>query len=351
MKMCTLLTVQQQIFISHGCYNLGLEDLSSTWSSKVLGNIDELRLSDQSSVAQMKQKAKAILRILSVTKKKPCSEDRLSLYESGLLALEEGCSERPRLFVHFALVAALQKGLLTSAAEILKRTTEIYVLPNPPGYYDEFLHANDLNIIIQVKEGNMNGAIQEMHRRVDAVSNWIGNTSLELANGLYRLACFYSLTGHNEQCVKYLKESLHIGTDLDEYDSLSCDCIKLLAVTFDDSDKADEAICKYEQALDMEEDIIMKVKLINALAHRLIKVGGHSQLAVSHLQMAMDILQNHENSENIILCDTMILCGNQKASENSFAEAIGWYESALSSNPHKSTVNPTNLRALFNKGN
>ena len=38
------------------------------------------------------------------------------------------------------------------------------------------------------------------------------------------------------------------------------------------------------------------------------------------------------------------------SAEKSFSEALDWYESALSSNPDKSPIHPSNLRAWYNKG-
>jgi hypothetical protein len=190
LKRCTVLMVQQQVCISHACSSLGFQTLSSTWLLKAFDNVEELECSE------VKELAKAILRIIPVIKKDvrfdrdtPGSLDRLSLYEGGSLVLAKGGQERPRLLVHFALTA-LQKGLQKSAMTMLQETTEMYDSPTRPSYYEELLHAIDARIIIQVEQDDLTGAVREMHRRVDVVAKWIGNTSFELATDLYRLGCF-----------------------------------------------------------------------------------------------------------------------------------------------------------------
>ena len=335
MKRCTLLLVQQHVCISHACLNLELWSLSHAWLSKAFNIIDE---------RHMKEKANSNLVILSTIK---TLLDRMSLFEGGLLAFDDDYSERPRLLIHYAF-AALQKGSLTSAMEKLKKIREIYDSPTPPGYYDELLHALNAQVIIHVERGDMGGAVQGMHRRLNIVTKWIGNTSFELAHDCLRLGCFYSILCHHEQCAKYCSESLHIGLSYDSYDRLNC--TKLLAITYDAMNDNDKAIHQYKRALSMEEDTTMKVKLINALSHLLTKVGGHSQLAIGYLETAINILQKGAKSESTDLCDTKILMGNVMASEKHFSEAIDWYESALDSNPDKNAIHPTNLKALFNIG-
>lgn len=49
-------------------------------------------------------------------------------------------------------------------------------------------------------------------------------------------------------------------------------------------------------------------------------------------------------------CETLILYGNILAAQNSLSEAVFYYDSALSSNPNKDPLEPTNLRAWYNKG-
>jgi tetratricopeptide (TPR) repeat protein len=103
----------------------------------------------------------------------------------------------------------------------------------------------------------------------------------------------------------------------------------------------------------MEEDFPTKAMLMNALSHLHLKVGGRRQLAIDHLNKSLNIQQDDANDESTdanLLIETMILYGNAMASENSFSQAIDWYDSALSSNPNKSALHPSNLRAWYNKG-
>ena len=350
LKRCTLLMVQQKVCISHACSSLGLRNLSKKWLSTALDEIDETRFSDA------KNEAKAILNIISLVKRDIESEmerplDRMSLYEGGsLISFTIGCKEEPRLFVHYAF-EALHKGLPKGAMVMLQKTAEVYELSSPPEYHDELLHAIDAKIIIHVKDNEIERAVQEMHRRMDVVSRWLGNSSLELATDMQRLACFYSSLGQHEQCIKHLEESLHIGSGYENYDALNPH--KLLAVTFDNTNDVAKAMHHYEFSLSMEEDIIIKANLLNALSFLLIKVGGQSQLAAGHLDESINIQQNDPHSESKVsnlLLDTMILYGNAMVSQKYFSQALDWYESALSSNPEKSAIHPSNLRAWYNKG-
>jgi len=153
-----------------------------------------------------------------------------------------------------------------------------------------------------------------------------------------------------------LEEALHIGN----CDML--DCIKLLATSYDAMHETDCAIHQYESALLItEDDFNSKAGLTNALSHLHIKVGGqqhgrvdHLEKAINHLEQLLHIQQdssNIEGKENAnALLETMILLGNAMSAKKSFLQAIDWYESALSSNPDKSAIHPTNLRAWYNKG-
>ena len=334
LQRCTLLMVQQQVYISHACSSLGYKRLSSMWFSKALDNIDDLELKD------VKEKAKVILRVMSLIKRengsdgrKTCSLDRMSLYEGGFTVLTGGYNGNPRLVVHFAL-ATLQKGLPKSV--MFLNMPKVYDTPSPSYYYKEFLHAINAQVIFQVAKGAIHGAIQEMHRRLDVVSKWIGNNSFELATDHHRLGCFYSIIGHHEKSVKHLEESLKIGASYADYDAL--DSITLLATTYDAIHETDDAIQHYERALSMANDITSKVRLMNALSRLLIKIGGQSQRALDYLVTAIRILQDDENTErsrddNILLGtpvgrETMILFGDAMGS---FSEAIDWCESVLSS--------------------
>ena len=349
-KRCTLLMVQQQVCISQACSRLSLWNLSDRWLSDALDNTDKLGLS------KMKEKVKANLHIISIKKDnklQDCSSDRVSLYQGGLSIFSRGHKEDPRLFIHLAL-ALLEKELQSSAMTALQKIKKMYEIPTTPTNYDELLHASNAQIIIRVKEGDMDGALQGMHRRLNAVSNWIGDTSFEMAHDLYRLACFYSILGHHIQCAKHLVKSLDIGRGYELYDTLAI--MKLLAVTYDNMyDKGKvtkgKVISQYECALRMEGGTISQARLINALSHLLIRIGGQSQLAIEYLEKSTSILQNDTNMSTIaVLLDAKILYGNALVSEESYSRAIEWYESALNLNPDKSAIHPTNLRALFNKG-
>jgi tetratricopeptide (TPR) repeat protein len=351
-ERCTVLMAQQQVCISHACSSLGLQSLSGQWLSEASDSIGE------TEVLEVKDEARAVSHILSlikrdaeVIKERPCLVDRLSLYEGGMLVLTDRCNDKQRLFIHIAF-AALQKGLSASAMETFHRTVETYDSPTPPGYCDELLHAIDAQIIIRVEEGGMNEAVQEMQRRLDVVSKWTGNTSFELANDLHRLGCFHSILGNHAQCAKHLEESLDVGAGHDDYDTLGS--FKLLATTYDATNDTLNAIRLYQCALSMEEDSTAKARLMNAISHLHLKVGGRSQLAIDYLNKSIAVQKDEANKEsgdaNLLLFDTMILYGNAMAAENSFSQAIDWYESALSSNPDKSAIHPSNLRAWYNKG-
>jgi hypothetical protein len=181
---------QQQVFISHACSRLGFRRLSSQWLLKAFDDIDELGLSN------FQEDAKMALHIISATEgvrrhqketHSPFLVDVFSLYkEETLEVFFEGYRDKPRLFVHLAL-AALQNGFVCNAKLLLKRTEEICDSAAPPAYYDELLHAINMKIIIQVKEGNTHKAVDNMHRRCDIVSKWVGSTSVELAQDLHRL--------------------------------------------------------------------------------------------------------------------------------------------------------------------
>ena len=224
---------------------------------KAVDGIDELGLGDA------KNTVKEIMRILLVMKRDHGLEspDRLSLYEGGSLVVNDGF----RGDVHFAL-AALEKGLQRSATAIFENgaKTGIYDSPTPPEYYDELLYAIDAQIIIQVEKDDMNCAVQEMHRRLNIVSKWLGNTSLELAITKHRLGCFYSVLGQHEQCAQAIEESLHVGTGYDEYDTLAS--FKLLATAYDSMHDLDRAIRHYQCAVSMEKTSITKARLMNALS-------------------------------------------------------------------------------------
>jgi len=197
----------------------------------------------------------------------------------------------------------------------------------------------------------MDRAVREMTRRLDVVSNWMGDSSFALAKDLHRLACFYSVLGQHQKCVNRSEESLRMGPDYDGYDMLESS--KLLATTHDDMNNIDAATTEYELALGMEKDFTKKAILMNALSHLHLKVGGQIHIAVDYLEKSLQIQEDNaitEGENSKLMCETMILYGNAMASKDSFTQAIYWYESALNSNPDKSPIQPSNLRALYNKG-
>ena len=331
---------QQQMFISHACSRLGLWSLSSQWLRNALDNMNESGLSDSKEAAQV------VLCIISAIKGNrshqksrhgPCSVDVFSLYQDGgLAAFFLGFSDKPRLFVHLTL-AALQQGLRISAMAMFQKTTDIFNSPTPPAYYEQLSQAINAQIIIHVDEGDMNEAVNEMHRRLNVVSKWKGSTSGELAHELHRFGCLHSALGHHKQCNKYLEEALHIGN----CDRL--DCIKLLATSYDAMHETDSAIHQYERALLItEDDFDSKARLTNALSHLHIKVGGqrpggvdHLEKTINYLEKSLQIQQNEADAEgkenSNTLLETMILLGNAMSATKYFSEAVDCYELALSS--------------------
>jgi len=348
MKRCTLLMIQEQVCISHACFCLGLRTLSHKWLAKALENVNDLGLLD------IKEEVKATLHIVAGIKgdtglvgSSPPA-DMMSLYQIGVRTFSDGCDKKAQLLVHYAL-EALRKGLPKSAMEMLKGTVQMCESPTPPYYCEKLMHAVDAQIIIQVQDNDMNGAARAMHRRLDMVSEWVGETSCELAKNLHRLACFYSLLGHHERCAHFSEASLDIGKIYENYDALPC--IKLLAVTYDNMGNQ-EAINQYERALSMEEDFPTMVMLMNTLSRLHMKHGGQRQ-ALDYIDKSIDMQENdtcNESTDYDLLCATMIEKANYLSSNNNFSDAMYWYESALSSNPVKSAIHPTNLRALYNKG-
>ena len=319
---------------------------------KALDNFEELGL--RHSVEEGNQ----VLSIISATdgaeshrKGGHSVVDVFLLYQEGRLGvLFESYNDKPRLFAHLA-VSSFEKGFSVSATAMFQKTHEIYDSPTSPAYHDELLHAIDAVMIIQIGNDDTKGAIFTMHQRLDIISKWAGNDSFELANESHRLACLHSSLGHHEQCIKYLEESLHIGSLHDEFDTL--DCVKLLATTYDAMQKTECAISQYEYALSLEKDVNNRAKLLNALSHCHL-ITDHLEKAVSYLDESLQIQRDGNNTvgkDNAnIFSDTMILYGNAMSSKNSVSKAIDCYDSALSSNPDKSAIHPTNFRALYNKG-
>ena len=361
--------------ISRAAFGLGLRGLARKWLAKAVDTVAGLGLSD------VEERAGALLRVVAGldtharprggkaaasssdvlsrikrnVKRKTAvvSVEAYSLYGGSLPAFADGCDEKPRLLVHFAL-EALKKNLKKIALATFKgkEIAKICASPTPPSHHNELLHGINAKIIIQVQEDNMAGAVQTMRHRIDMVSKWTGNASFELANDKLRLACFHSLLGQHKECAAMCQESLDIGAGYDYYDSLGC--LKMLATSLDATDNQndmDNAIHIYECALSMEKDITTKVRLMNALSHLYLKVGGKSQLAVEYLDKSINILEGDAQNADThsLLLSTIIMYGNAMVSINSFSEAMCWYDLALSENPNQSALHPINYKAWYNK--
>ena len=111
----------------------------------------------------------------------------------------------------------------------------------------------------------------------------------------------------------------------------------------------------------MEEDFDSKARLVNAVAYLHLYLhtnagdnqGDHLEKAAKHLEELLWIQQeggNTQRKENPILHESMILYAITLGLKGSLSKAIHWYHLALDSNPDKSAIHPTNLRALYNKG-
>mmetsp|Transcript_37293 Transcript_37293/g.79513 ORF Transcript_37293/g.79513 Transcript_37293/m.79513 type:complete len:529 (-) Transcript_37293:250-1836(-) len=243
-------------------------------------------------------------------------------------------------------MATLEKGFQQDAIEIFRKATALKSTQDPQ-YHDDVLHAMNAQIIIEFKEGNTDEAVQGMIHRIVYVGKWLGSSSAALAKDLHRLGCLYSAIGDHKKCMKSLGESLHTGSDYDDYDALESS--KLLAKTHDILDDTDHAISEYKFALGLEKDPTNKARLMNALANQ---HGGHED-AVENLEESLKIqnlIENREVKDVNLVFETMILYGNVMTLKNDFARAIHWYESALNSNPDKNPLHPSNLRAWYNKG-
>lgn len=344
MKQCASMTAQQQLGISQASLRLGYTSLSRKWLLKAMASMDDLYVPKCKSEAKI---ASYILSVMAGGAVPPEEEKRpshYSLYEGALLSFSDRYHRNPRLYLQFGM-AVLRKAMLLDALQIFKQGLPLCNLPDPPHYSDEVLHALDAQIIVEMKQGNMAEATQAMGTRLDIVTKWSGNSNLEVANGMRRLACFHSLRGHHEESAKLVAESIHVGYDYDDYNVL--DSFKLVATALDAKNDTDRSKLEYEGALSNEEDPIKKAKILNALANLHLKAGGQSDDAVDCLEKSLEI-QGDDDAE--LKFDTMILYGNAKASQSDVAQAIYWYESALNSNPDKSTAHPSNLRALYNKG-
>ena len=364
MKACALLQAKQEVCISHACLCLRHRALSKKWLLKALGSANDLGI----SINKEAEVALFILSILSgkddlrhsnnssaLEKKKASSMDIFHLYERGLSLFSDGYYEKPRLLVHFAL-AALAKGLYRDAISIsTPAIVKIQSSSSTPGYFVEVLHAIDAHIIINVRDENMDGAVEAMNHRLVVVSKWLGSGSIEFAKELHRLSCLHSVIGNNDECLQHLEKAILNLHPSNGKDAL-LDSVKLLATSYEALGDIDNAISQYESVLKMENNFIEKAKLMNAIAHLHIQTGGQCHLAIENLEKSLRIQQDsgshgEEGEESALLhAETMILYGNAMASQGLFSQAIYRYESALNANPDKSPIQSSNLRAWYNKG-
>ncbi|KAL7554214.1 hypothetical protein ACHAWF_017626 [Thalassiosira exigua] len=344
MQKCLLFMAQQELCISRACLNLGLRSLSTRWLIKATSSMKDLRINRVEAEAKVAIYLQSILNPLREKEGNVRPMNLFPLYERGLSSIPSEYEEWPRLMVQFGM-AMLQKGLHIDAQTMLNKATSSFCSSDPPPhYFHDILHALDMLILIDVREGNMIRAVEMMDSRMEFVSHWVGRHSVELANDLHRAACIQSVLSNHEQCAKHLEDSLNVGSCYDDYDQKST--MKLLAVTHDALGDVNSATNEYECVLAMEKDAINQARLMNAMAN--LHIGD--VLAVSFLKKSLAI-QEDEGIEDVdLLIDTMILYGNAMASKNSFSEANYWYESALNSNPDKSPIHPGNLRASYNKG-
>ena len=139
-------------------------------------------------LSQSKEQAEAALQIISTDSL--CSVDLFSLYEDGgMTGLFANCSDKPRLFVHLALAALKKNNIITAMGMLEKIPEEVYDSPTAPAHHDEFLQSTNARIILQVEEGDLGGALYELQRRSELISEWIGSKSVELARNLYVYLC------------------------------------------------------------------------------------------------------------------------------------------------------------------
>ena len=372
MKRCKLLAAHQQIQISQALCCLGHNiSLSEQWLREAIGALKEIEMPDEVSEA-----SEVALYILYLLKKGSADQQKnvlmngsknandgdanpLSLYEGGVAMLTKGTGgydEKLRLTAHTGM-AFLQKGLHIDAFFTLDEVIDgIRDLTNPPSYHQELQDAIDALVIINIKQDELDKALDLLKFRLELASRWEGDRSIKRAKELHRLGCFYSFRGDNAECIKQLDESISILlSDNDNPNAkmeMILDSAKLLATSHDALEQDADAVHQYEFAIDKETDFIKKAKLMNAISHLYCRSGKINH-AFEYLDksLALQKLEANNNDENTsILTDTMILYGNAMVSKKSYSEACFWYDSALNANTDKSPLHPNNLRAWYNKG-
>ena len=365
MKRCSLLKAHQRIQIFHVLCYLGHISLSEQWLREAIDALKEIGMPDVISEA-----AEVAMYIMYIIMKGSRDQENnalvngssgivanpLDFYESGASFLE-GNDEKLRFTAHKGM-ALLQKGLQIDAYSTLNKATNYIRNPTgPPILHQELLDAIDALVIINVKQDEMDKALDGLKLRLELVSRCEVDYSVKLTKELLRLGCFYCVLGDNAECIKQLDESLRIlfsseSVDLNVSLEIILDAAKLLAVSYDVLGEDAGAVDYYNLAIDKETDSIKKTKLMNAISHLYCR-SEKCSLAIDYLDksLALQKIETRNYDENTsLLIDTLILYGNAMASKKSYTEARFWYEYALDANTDKSPREPNNLRAWYNSG-
>ena len=205
-------------------------------------------------------------------------------------------------------------------------------------------------LLLTIGRTDWDDTMRETIRRLDIFpSAATGRAGAARAPELYRLACLHNVLGRYQNSMIWLEASLESSAEYDDYKTN--DKIKMLASNYNAMDDSHNAIAEYERALEMENNVTDKARLLNALSHLHLKVGRQSRPAVDYLKKSLKIQNADSQAKDANLkFDTMILLGNAFGIENNISKAIHWYEVALDANPDKNPIHPSNLRALYNKG-
>lgn len=218
MKSCTLLMAQQQICIAHACLCLGHRALSKKWMSKVVMSMNDL--GGSSGITFDKYESELAIDVIAAMMRdivaggvSLTAVKKENLSSVDLTAFTEGHSENGRLLLHFSM-EAIPKRFHGQAIKIFKQTTERAraqtTSQDRPCYYNDILNDIDVQITSNGVEGDTDGSLLAMNRRLDVVSGWVGSGSIALAKDLHRLGCLHSAFGTHEKCAKRLEESLHL---------------------------------------------------------------------------------------------------------------------------------------------
>jgi tetratricopeptide (TPR) repeat protein len=223
---------------------------------------------------------------------------------------------------------------------------------------DEYLWIIDSQIAIYFKGDETKQVLDKLRLRMELVSRWRSDEVLELTKELQRMACFYSIKGEHNECKHLLEHALSVITSVECVDwALELDVTKLLAVTHDCLGQIDKAIKFYSRALGIERQVERTsaartcCALLNAISYCYL-LSGDCDVALANVEESARSQKNMPNDQakNLLYAETMILYGNILAAKNSLSQAAFYYDSAISSNPNKSPLESTNLRAWYNKG-